>query len=670
MRHWRALLFFVIATVLLILGGCGGDETTPKSGFQAYANAWKNKNFEKMYDYLSKESKQAIKKEDFVARYKRIYDGIEAGKIAIKVKSPKDEADENASFTATLETVAGPVDFSDTVTMHEETRNDEKNWYVDWKPALILPGMEGDDKISVDTLPSQRGDILDRNGEPLAMNGTAARIDIVPGKLGADKEQTIDKLSKMLGLSPDQISKALEATWVTDETLVPIKTVDAADTDLIDKATALPGVTKTDVESRVYPDGRANAHLTGYVGPITAELLKKHEGEGYHENSQIGRSGLEQIFEKQLRQQDGATIRIVDGAGAEKGVVAEKAPKDGQDIRLTIDKKVQDALYQELKQEAGTAAAIHPKTGEILGLVSTPSYDPNAFVRGISDDDYQKLSNDPKKPLTNRFTIASAPGSTFKPITAAIALNHQSLNPNEKIAINGKKWQPSDAWGDFFVTRLNSTPRVDMAQALYLSDNIYFAQAALKIGGKNFVEDGKKFGFNESLPIDIPMQQSTLSNDGKLDDEGLLANSGYGQGQVQVNPLHMSLIYSAFVNDGSIVKPRLILNDEPPEMWKKSVMSSETAQLINKDLIQVIENPGGTGRAAKIDGLPLAGKTGTPEFKSSQKENGKENGWFVVYNTEDPRLLVTMVVENTEDRGGSHNVVPKVKNVFEKVLKP
>ncbi|WP_353948873.1 penicillin-binding transpeptidase domain-containing protein [Sporolactobacillus sp. Y61] len=666
-RRYTVLAVLLFSS-LLLLSGCGGNQPTAQDRFKSFTKAWQKQDFSTMYQFLSSKSQKSVSKSAFVDRYERIYSGIEAGKLNVTIRKSDDKEKKSVPFTATLETVAGPVRFSQKASMTQESRNDKENWYLNWTPSLILPGMTGDDKVRVHTSPAKRGEIADRNGRPLAMNGNAARIDIVPGQLptGADREKTLNQLSKLLGVPREQIDSALKQSWVKADSLVPVRTVNASDLDLIKKATQLPGIYKTNTASRIYPDKQASAHLTGYVGKITAELLKAHPNEGYSENSYIGRTGLELLFEKQLRQQDGAEIVLTDAAGNEKATIASKEAKDGQNIQLTIDKDVQDSLYSQLQKESGTATAINPKTGDILGLVSAPSYDPNDFVLGISPDAYNKLQKDPKKPLLNRFTAASAPGSTFKPFTAAVALSHQAIDPNQSVAISGSRWQKDKSWGDYYVTRLDHDPNVNLREALFRSDNIYFAQTALKIGAKNFAADSKKYGFGESLPIPYAFRKSTLSGDGKLASETLLANSGYGQGEVSVNPLHMSLIYSAFVNNGSLIKPRLLMSDEAPQMWKKNVMSPDTAKLIHNDLIQVIDNPAGTARDAKINGLPLAGKTGTPEFKQKQGENGRENGWFVAYNTDDPKLLITMIVENTQDRGGSHAVTPKVKAVFQK----
>lgn len=667
-RHLSAV-FVLLLSAFLLLASCGRD-VTASDRFQTYAKDWKSENFAAMYNLLSKSAKKTISRSDFIEKYKKIYGGIEARSLTVRIGKPGKGKDGVVPYTANLETAAGTIHFSQKARWTYEKHGDKKNWYIDWKPNMILPKMKTGDKVSVETLPAKRGAIVDRNGKPLAEDGQAAQISIVPGQLGSDKKKTINKLAGMLGVTPKFIYQNLSASWVKPDSLVPIKTIDASKTDLIKKAVKLPGVSEQGVAGRVYPDKEAAAHLTGYVGPITAEQLKKHKNEGYTENSEIGRTGLEQIFEKQLHKQDGAIIHLLNSSGEETGIIAKKNPINGQDAKLTIDLKVQDALYKEMKGQSGSAVAINPKNGDILGLVSTPSFNPNDFALGLSTSAYNKLNKDPEKPLLNRFAGSFTPGSVFKTITSAIALNNQSIDPNQKVAISGKAWQKDSSWGKYHVTRLDNLSSVNLKDALTVSDNIYFAQTALKIGGDNFVKGAKAFGFGESLPIPYPMQKSTLSNDGKLDSEMLLANTGYGQGQVSVNPLHLSYMYSALVNDGNIVKPRLVQTTDKPSVWKKNVMSAATARLLTKDLTQVIDSPSGTAHAAKINGLELAGKTGTPEFKSKQGTTGKESGWFVAFNTKNPKLLVTMEIENAQKQGGSHMVTGKVKQVFEDVLKP
>jgi penicillin-binding protein len=195
------------------------------------------------------------------------------------------------------------------------------------------------------------------------------------------------------------------------------------------------------------------------------------------------------------------------------------------------------------------------------------------------------------------------------------------------------------------------------------SDNIYFAQTALNLGKEKFVSGLKKFGFGEQLPVNFPFTNSTIGE--KDMSEIQLADSGYGQGKIQMSVLHVGLAYTPIINDGNLIAPKLDQAKTGPAIWKENVISPETANLIRGDLIKVVANPGGTAHTAYMPNLPLAGKTGTAELKQSKKEKGKELGWFVAYNTQDPSLLVTMMIEDVRERGGSHYLLSKVKKVFE-----
>jgi penicillin-binding protein len=310
----------------------------------------------------------------------------------------------------------------------------------------------------------------------------------------------------------------------------------------------------------------------------------------------------------------------------------------------------------------------------VLALVSAPGYDPNDFILGISDKEWNKLQSSPDKPLLNRFTQAYAPGSSFKPITAAIALKTESIDPNKKVHISGPDWQPDDpSWGDYKVHRVDSLSEVNLQDALIYSDNIYFAQTALKIGADKFLNEAKNFGFGEKLPsFPIPIEPAQISNNGKIAGQVQLANSGYGQAQVATSALQLAVSYTPFVNDGNLLKPTIELENATnnADVWHKNVISPKLANTIENYLIQVVQNPHGTGHAANINGLTIAGKTGTAELKKSKEDkNGKENGWFVGFNTKNPKIMISMMIEDVKNRGGSHYVVPKVAAALKSYLK-
>jgi penicillin-binding protein len=264
------------------------------------------------------------------------------------------------------------------------------------------------------------------------------------------------------------------------------------------------------------------------------------------------------------------------------------------------------------------------------------------------------------------------PGSSFKPITAAIALNSKKLDPQSVKDIKGLAWQKDKSWGNYYINRVKAYDKPsNLLNALVYSDNIYFAQLALDIGEDTFKSETVNFGIGEKVPFDFELTASQFDSDGILRNQIQLADSGYGQGEVLMNPLHLALIYSAFVNGGNIPKPKLTFSENPTAgFWKENVISSETAKLIAKDLEQVVKSPEGTGHQAFMKNLPLAGKTGTAEIKMNKADkNGTELGWFAAVNTENPALLAVVMVEDVKTRGGSHYAVPIVKKVFQSYFK-
>ncbi|UNL83037.1 penicillin-binding transpeptidase domain-containing protein [Priestia koreensis] len=663
----KIIALAMMLMVIFALAACSNTDDGKKR-LDEYVSLWNKQDFDQMYSYLSTKSKKQISKKEFVDRYKRIYSGVDVKDLSVKVTSKKDVKEKDGELPlkvdVNMQTAGGEVSFSQNVDVINEKQQDDENWYVNWSPSLIFPSLTKDDKVRVETLKAKRGDILDRDNRALATDGTAARIGIIPGKLGDQKEQTVTALSQQLGLSSEWINQQLSQKWAKEDSFVPLKTVPLDNQSLLNKVTKLQGVLTDQINARVYPCGEACSHIVGYTGSITADVLKEKEKDGYNAQSTIGRAGMEKAYEDKLRAVDGAVIYLQDARGNRKKEIARKDAKNGQNIKLTIDVDTQIAMYDQLKTETGVGVAVQPKTGEVIGLVSAPSFDSNDFALGISSKDYEALENDPKKPLINRITSKFSPGSTMKMVTSALILDNQTIKPNEKLKIDGP-WQKDESWGKFHVNRVGSMPAVDLRDALVTSDNIYFAETAVKLGLTKYEEGAKKFGFGESLPIEYPaFKKSQLSNSGSLGSEIDLANSAYGQAQVLVNPLHLAMMYTSLVNDGNIIKPTLLANSKDGEVWKKQAMSPETASIIKQDLIQVVEAPNGTGHAAKLPNITLAAKTGTAELKEEQGTRGKENGWFVAVNTDNPRLLVAMMVADVK-KGGSHYVVPKVKSIFE-----
>lgn len=652
-----------------LLAGCGKKTEQPEELLTEYIDFLNQEDYADMYGFLTEEAQETTDKETYVNRYKNIYGGIEASDVRIDIADEGGKKDEKAEtqrvkYTLTMDTIAGELSF-DTVAIF--TKNEDGDYKMSWDSQDIFPNLYNEDTVKVVTTQAKRGNIYDRNQVELAREGVASSVGLVPGKLPEDRDGAIAQLSELLEISTEKIEKALGAGWVRDDTFVPLRTVAKDAMDLKEKLLEIPGVMISDTKVRFYPFGEKAAQLTGYVQNITAEELEKRAGQGYNRNSIIGKAGAERIYEEQLRPKDGYAIQILNQLGEVKDTVLEKSAEDGQDVKLAIDITLQQYLYQEMEGDEGCAVAMDPTTGAVRALVSTPAYDPNDFVMGYTSSAWDALNSDEAQPLYNRYLAAWTPGSSFKPVVAALGLTEGTLDPDEDVKNDGLKWQKDSSWGDYYVTTLVDYPVKNLENALVHSDNIYFAKAACAMGTDDFAKGLDSLGFGEELPFDFTATASSFGSDGKIASETELADSGYGQGKVLMNPIHLSVIYSALVNGGDMVKPCL-LDSESTSYWKEGVFTKEAADTVLADLYQVVEDSDGTAHSAQRDAFRMAGKTGTAELKTSREDTeGQELGWFVgicVENTEKP-LLITMMIEDVKGRGGSHYVIPKVMKGFD-----
>ncbi|GGB55145.1 penicillin-binding transpeptidase domain-containing protein [Virgibacillus dakarensis] len=662
-----SILFFVF------LAACSSDEATPQDRFATYVKQWNDQKFNEMHDMLSAKSAEKYSTEQFVDRYKKIYKdlGISDLKVSFKklgeekLESAMDKGKATFPITVKMNTIAGPISFDYKATLVKEGEDDKENWFVQWDPGFIFPEIKDGGEIGIQTEVPKRGEILDRNKMPLAINDIAYEIGIIPEKLGDNPEAMKKKIAGLLDMSVDGIDAALNADWVEPNLFVPLKKVPKTKEAVLNQLWELDPVTEREVTGRVYPAGEAAAHLVGYVGKITAEELEKQEPGEYTANDTIGKRGLEQLYEDQLKGEQGVTI-TVSKEGEDDVVLAEKPVKDGENIQTTIDVDLQEKIYSSYDGEAGTTAAVNPKTGETLALVSSPAFNPNKMLYGVSQSELGKLQDDPQKPMINRFSATFAPGSVMKPITAAAGLNNGSIDPDKGIEINGLDWSNGKGWGDYKVHRVSSSDGpVDLTDALVRSDNIYFAMKAVDMGAEAFAKGLKQFGFGEDVPFEYPIETSTISESGKFADEVQLADSSYGQGQIQMSPLHLAMAYTSFLNDGKMLKPVLLGNEKTGQTWKEGLVTSDQANVIKDALRKVVDSPKGTAKGAKNADFAISGKTGTAELKkTADDKSGQENGWFVAYPTEEQDILIAMMIEHTEYKGGSSYAVKKVTNIL------
>lgn len=655
----KTLLIVLPLLLLLVVGGFFGYRYYDKQQRQNQAekvvhsfieNLSKNK-FDKLPSLILSDSaeRNGYTNDQVAEKYQTIFSGIDAANIKgskITLSDDVKNADYQFTYQLSLTTSLGEIkdlNYSGTIKFEKDQPK------IDWAPNLIFPDMAGQDKVSISVDEAVRGEIVDRNKTPLAANGTLYQLGVIPGQLGdgEDKESRIKAIAKQFDLTEKAIQQALDQSWVQDDYFVPLK--------IVEPTADLPtGASIQETAGRTYPLGEAAAQLIGYVGDITAEDVEKDDT--LASNGKIGRSGLEAAFDKELRGKNGGKIAITDEKGTERKALIETKKTDGKTIQLTIDAKAQKIAFDSLKNQAGSTVVTEPTTGDLLVLASSPSFDPNKMTNGISQEDYDAYQNNKDLPFISRFATGYAPGSTFKTITAAIGLDNGTINPETVLSINGLKWQKDSSWGDYFVTRVSDVASVNLRNALVYSDNIYMAQQTLAMGEDKFRAGLEKFIFGEELDLPIAMTPAQISNDKSFNSEILLADTGYGQGELLINPIQQAAMYSVFANQGSLVYPRLVMGAETKT--KKELISPETISLINEDLKAVVTDENGTAHSLAALGLPLAAKTGTAEIKEKQDEKGQENSFLFAFDAQNQKYLMVSMLEDRQENSSATALAP------------
>ncbi len=488
-------------------------------------------------------------------------------------------------------------------------------------------------------------------------------------------DEDIENIARLLGLTKEGIKQLLSAPYVKDDTFVFLGNISQDNKNVETELLKIAGIQIKNKTGRIYPYGEYASHLIGYVQVITKEELAENAKKGYDSASIIGKTGLEKAYEDKLKGLNGYEIYISDAKGKKKKTIISRGVTNGEDLKLTIDINIQKTVYQQFKNDESATVVLNPKTGEILAMCSTPSYDSNDFILGMTNQKWQTISSDQSEPLYNRCQAVWTPGSSLKSITGAIALSKNLISEDEDFGASGKRWQKDTTWGPYHITTVKTyNGPANLRNALVYSDNIYFAKLALKIGDQTMISELKKLGFNSSINTKLSMTTSKFLSGDKFESEVQLADTGYGQGKTLVNPLHMAAMYTAFVNDGSMLMPYIEYKEDTtiPEYYLKNAFTEEAANTIKEDLIQVIDDADGTAHNAKIDGVILAGKTGTAEIKKTQEdEDGTEIGWFNVFVADEnyrTQLLVVSMVEDVQTKQQSGYVTRNVKAILQKIL--
>lgn len=637
-RVTGAVLASLLA-LLLLAPGC--NSVRPEAAAEQFYNLWVEQDYAAMYEFLDSASREEYSEESFKERYSSISRGIGLLEVeTAEVEKSGSGRQISLSLSAKLKS-----SFVGAIPLNYEMEWSRENWSAPWRlrwhPGLIFPELTDESKVLLDTVLPQRGAIYDRHGRMLAGPGPFKEVRALPG-VYEDEESFIDEAAALLDLSAEQIASKLHQPWVREGLYVPLALLSPGESKAINQLKQLEGIQIEDLEQRTYPEAAVAAHLTGYLGEVTAEELEEKEKKGYGEGELVGKYGLEAALEEKLAGSKGYTLHIVDEAGKKVALIAEKAAEKGEDVKLTIDLKLQRCAVRALGKKPGAVAALDPRNGEVLVLYSNPGFDPNSFITGFAPTDWQELQEDEAQPFLNRaLSGIYPPGSAIKPFTAAAALDSRALSAEERVEIKGKRWQPSESWGDYYIRRVSSKARqLDLNKAMKLSDNIYFARAGLALGRKKFIQYGERFGLGEELPLPLPAARSRLSKEG-IKSEIQLADSSFGQGEVLITPLQMALTYCPFAGEGSIPRPQLELPVKPA-LWKEEVVSPAVAKRVHRALVGAVHGPGAPSAAGAVRGFEVAGKTGTAEI-----DDGEGNlCWYVTYGpAQSPQLVVAVVVE-------------------------
>ena len=662
------ILLLSIVLSMLFFNACHREPPGPEETVSRYMDCFMQADYPGMYGSLSPDSAGLPEQDAYVERYQNIFSAIELSSLSLTLDALAYTIEEGTGTAAVRAVFSTDTvgDFTQVYTLPLQYDAEQEIWTITWSTGLIFPDLKDGDKVIISRTSPLRGDIVDRTGLALASTGNAytvcAKMDVVP-----DKDAFAAALAPLLETTPEALLRIMEQSWVQPDSLVPLRvfslnlTEEYKEQILSVKGVLLDQTFKTN--SRRYLTNDLFAHVIGYVAPISAEALETHPN--YRAEDYLGQTGLEAAFESNLYGREGYRLSIQDQGGEVLSVVAERKVAAGDTLTLAMDYELQKVAHRVLSESGfnGSVIALDPSNGDVLAMVSTPAYDPNDFVNGILTSVWKRYSEDENAPLFSRNTRALyPPGSTIKPFTAVMGLEQGAITPETVVAeANRTEWIPTANWNAPPIHRVNHPAgAVNLDRALVWSDNIYFAWVAMRLSGDIYAEYAPRFGFGLDLPCDLSVSSAQITNEGTTWSPSLLANTGYGQGEMLSTPLQMACLYTAFYNDGTAMAPRLVRSiqtheGEPVEEkesrgWLTGVVTEDEAHLLEQSMIRTVEERSGTGYGMGVEGLSLAAKTGTAQWK---EKDGDEIAWLIGYTVEEEQpLLVCVTLETPEGEGG------------------
>lgn len=540
-------------------------------------------------------------------------------------------------------------------------------------------------------IPGVRGKIYDRQGVCLADNAPNYGIALYLEELqltGKRRNTTMDtwkaihQITAIIG-HPPQINQRQIADHLYSRKALPLVAWQRVDEQtlarLAEAGARLPGVDIVVDADRVYPQGPTLTHLLGYVG--TAEI-QSEEDELYHYYlpDLTGKTGLEKRFDELLTGRAGGRLVQVDVIGLKHDETTLREPMPGGDLKLTIDLRIQRAAEQALGDATGAVVVVDPRNGDVLAMVSTPGFDPNLFCPKITQDNWSSLLNDPRKPLFNRaLNGLYAPGSIFKPLVALAALA-QGVDPDLTLECPGY----FELGNQQFACYMGAAHgRVNFRRAIRVSCNVYFYQLGMKCGYDGIYNMALAAGFGQKTGISLdgestgflPGKAWKRQAFGEAWRDGDTCNIAIGQGALQVTPLQMAMLTATIANDGCLYQPHLVMAERepntaefqaiPPVIVRRMQWPAEHLALVKSGMRDVVQDAEGTGRLAQLEGVTMAGKTGTAEY--GRKGAGQKHGWMILFAPfEHPRYAVAIVMDDAVSGGIS--VGPRMRQLMREIF--
>lgn len=690
-RRWTCP-FIVLLCVLIAAAGCSeplallqpAPTATPvlpraELAAMAFLRTWERGEFSALYDQLSSGSRARWTREEFAQQFRQAYSDAAVLSVQLQIRSALQKENEaKIAFHQAYQSAAvGLFEADNTLSMTLEG----DRWLVNWVPSLIWPSLTSATRFYIAEKRPSRGNIYDRNGLGLAVEGQVVTVGVVPGQI-VNEPDVVATLSRITGLSVPNIRERMSkarADWFVPLKDLPVETYQQYAGLLED----LAGVVLRQSRIRAYSGGPLAAHVVGYLGKIREDELEAWKQRGYRGDESVGRAGLERWGETYLVGRKGGVLTVIDNQGLTLSTIAERPAQPSRNIYATIDRTLQAAAQLALGDRVGAIVALDPRTGQVLAMVSSPSFDPNQFVGEVSPAVWQSLLVDPRRPLFNRATQGTyPPASLFKVISTAAALEAGGYAPTSPFQCNGVWYGLGARWAKTCWLRSGHGP-IDLAAGLTASCDVVFYEIGkhlheLEDGPNILAQYARAFGlgritglegFDEAAGVvpDADWKSQTLRESWYPGDT---VNMAIGQGYMLVTPLQMAVMFSAVANGGILYAPQTVLrveaSEDEPEITfpRKEVgrlpLKPDNLEVIRQSLLSVTSGARGTAIQA-FDGFPIsvAGKTGTAEHGGEEP-----HAWFAGYAPADnPQVAVAVLVE--EGGEGSKTAAPIFRRVVE-----